>query len=139
MTERTLVIIKPDAVERHLTGAILGMIQESGLTIKALKMVRITREQAGGFYAVHRERPFFAALTSYVSSGPVVVAVLEGENAIAVYRDLMGNTDPAKAGEGTIRSLYGLDVEKNSCHGSDARETAEKEIAFFFNGLEIAG
>lgn len=139
MTERTLAIIKPDAVERHLTGAILGMIQERGLTIKALKMIRITREQAEGFYAVHREKPFFADLTSYISSGPVVAAVLEGENALAVYRDLMGDTNPAKAGEGTIRRLYGLDVEKNSCHGSDARETAEKELAFFFNDLEIAG
>ena len=139
MTERTLAIIKPDAVERHLTGAILGMIQERGLTIKALKMIRITREQAEGFYAVHREKPFFADLTSYISSGPVVAAVLEGENALAVYRDLMGDTNPAKAGEGTIRRLYGLDVEKNSCHGSDARETAENELAFFFNDLEIAG
>lgn len=138
MTERTLAIIKPDAVKRGLVGTILKMIEESGLTVRGMKMIHMTRAQAEGFYAVHKERPFFAGLTEFMSSGPAVVAVLEGENAIAVYRELMGNTAPAKAAPDTIRKLYGLDVEKNSCHGSDAPLTAATEIAYFFNNLEIS-
>ena len=113
------------------------MVQESGLVVRSIKMVHITKNQAEGFYAVHRGKHFFADLVNYMSSGPIVVAVLEGENAIASYRELMGNTDPAKAAGGTIRRLYGLDVEKNSCHGSDAPETAASEVAFFFNSLEV--
>ena len=137
MIERTLTIIKPDAIERNLTGAILGMIEESGLAIKAMKMLHMSRVQAEGFYAVHIEKPFFTALTEYMSSGPVIVFVLEGENAIAAYRQLMGATDPEDAVEGTIRKLYGLDVQRNSCHGSDSAETAATEIAYFFSNLEI--
>jgi nucleoside-diphosphate kinase len=139
MAERTLSIIKPNAVTRNLSGAILKMIQESGLEIKAMKMLQLTREQAEAFYAVHKARPFFDSLTRFMISGPVVVSVLEGENAIARYRDLMGATDPAKAGENTIRKHYGEDVERNSVHGSDAPETAAQEIAFFFNQLEMVG
>lgn len=139
MAERTLSIIKPNAVTRNLSGAILKMIQEAGLEIKAMKMLQLTREQAEAFYAVHRARPFFDSLTEFMVSGPVVVSVLEGENAIARYRDLMGATDPAKAGENTIRKHYGEDVERNSVHGSDAPETAAQEIAFFFNQLEMVG
>lgn len=137
MTKRTLLIIKPAAVERSLTGVILKMVEEIGLTIKAMKMVHMTKAQAEVFYAVHRGKPFFAGLTEFMSSGPAVVAVLEGENAIAAYRKLMGATDPAKAAEGTIRKLYALDVEKNACHGSDSPETAAVEIPFFFNNLEM--
>lgn len=139
MRERTLAIIKPDGLERNLTGTILAMIERGGFTIKAVKMVRMTRREAEGFYAVHRGKAFFAGLTEYMSSGPVVVAVLEGENAVAAYRDLMGATDPREAAGGTIRRLYGLDVEKNTCHGSDSRETAASETAYFFNSLEIVG
>lgn len=139
MAERTLSIIKPNAVTRNLSGAILKMIQEAGLEVKAMKMLRLSREQAEAFYAVHRARPFFDSLTRFMASGPVVVSVLEGENAIARYRDLMGATDPAKAGEKTIRKHHGEDVERNSVHGSDAPETAAQEIAFFFNQLEMVG
>jgi nucleoside-diphosphate kinase len=137
--QRTLSIVKPDAVERNLQGAILKMIQESGLKVVAMKMVRLTRNAAEGFYAVHRERPFFAGLCEYMSSGPVLVSVLEGENAIAGYRELMGATNPANAADGTIRKTFALDVEKNSVHGSDAPETAAHEIAYFFSNLEIVG
>ena len=139
MAEQTFSIIKPDAVERELTGAILAMIQKAGLKIAALKMIRLTKEQAQCFYAVHRERPFFDSLTEFMSSGPVVVSVLEGENAVARYRELMGATNPAQAAEGTIRKLFALDVEKNSVHGSDGQDTAAVEIAFFFNALELVG
>lgn len=131
------MIVKPDAVERSLTGVILKMVEEIGLTIKAMKMVHMTKAQAERFYAVHRGKPFFAGLTEFMSSGPAVIAVLEGENVIAAYRKLMGATDPAKAAEGTIRKLYALDVEKNACHGSDSPETAAVEIPFFFNNLEM--
>jgi nucleoside-diphosphate kinase len=137
--QRTLSIVKPDAVERNLQGAVLKMIQEAGLKIVATKMIHLTRDAAEAFYAVHRERPFFASLCEYMSSGPVLVSVLEGENAIAVYRELMGATNPANAAEGTIRKAFALDVEKNSVHGSDAPETAVQEIAFFFSRLEIVG
>jgi nucleoside-diphosphate kinase len=137
--QRTLSIIKPDAVERNLQGAILTMIQEAGLRVVAMRMVRMTRSTAEGFYAVHRERPFFASLCEYMSSGPVLVSVLEGPNAIARYRELMGATNPANAAEGTIRKAFALDVEKNAVHGSDSPESAAQEIAYFFSQMEIVG
>ena len=139
MVERTLSIIKPDAVQRNLQGAILKMIQEAGLKIIAMKMIRLTKENAQAFYAEHKEKPFFDSMTTNMSSGPVVVSVLEGENAISRYRQLMGATNPANAEEGTIRKKYALDIERNSVHGSDTPETAAREIAFFFNQLEIVG
>jgi nucleoside-diphosphate kinase len=137
MAEKTLSIIKPDAVERNLIGEILAQIEAGGLRIKALKMVHLSKSQAEGFYAVHKERPFFASLTEYMSSGPVVVAVLEGENAIARYREIMGATNPSEAAEGTIRNRLGRDIEKNSVHGSDGPDTAAQEISYFFNQLEV--
>ncbi|WP_457570991.1 nucleoside-diphosphate kinase [Desulfovulcanus sp.] len=139
MVERTLSIIKPDAVQRNLQGAILKMIQEAGLKIVAMKMIRLSKKEAEGFYAVHKDKPFFDSLTEYMSSGPVVVSVLEGEDAINKYRQLMGATNPANAEEGTIRKKFALDIEQNSVHGSDAPETAATEIAYFFNQLEIVG
>jgi nucleoside-diphosphate kinase len=139
MVERTLSIIKPDAVQRNLQGAILKMIQEAGLKIIAMKMIRLSKKEAEGFYAVHKDKPFFDSLTEYMSSGPVVVSVLEGEDAINKYRQLMGATNPANAEEGTIRKKFALDIEQNSVHGSDAPETAATEIAYFFNQLEIVG
>jgi nucleoside-diphosphate kinase len=139
MIERTFSIVKPDAVKRNLQGAILKMIQDAGLKIVAMKMIHMTREQAEGFYAVHKERPFFDSLVDYMCSGPCVVSVLEGENAIAKYREVMGATNPAEAAEGTIRKTFALDIEKNSCHGSDAPETAAQEIPYFFSQLEIVG
>ena len=137
--ERTFSIIKPDATARNLTGAINAIIERAGLRIVAQKRVRITREQAATFYAVHRARPFFDELVDFVVSGPVVVQVLEGENAIAKYRDIMGATDPAKAAPGTIRKVYARSIGENSVHGSDAAETAATEIAQFFSGNEIVG
>lgn len=137
--ERTFSIIKPDATERNLTGSINAMIEKAGLRIVAQKRVRMSRDQAETFYAVHRERPFFRELVDTMTSGPVVVQVLEGENAIAGYRDLMGATDPAKAAAGTIRKLVARSIGENSVHGSDAPATAEKEIAQFFSGNEIVG
>lgn len=137
--ERTLSIIKPDAVSRNLAGAILNMIQDSGLTVAAMKMIHMSKAQAEGFYHVHKARPFFADLTAFMCSGPVVVSILEGDNAIARYRTLMGATNPANAEEGTIRKRYALDIEKNSVHGSDAPETAAFETAYFFSNLEIVG
>jgi len=137
--EHTFSIIKPDATERNLTGAVNAMIEQAGLRIVAQKRARITREQAETFYAVHRNRPFFQELVDFMISGPVVVQVLEGENAIARYRDVMGATDPAKAAPGTIRKLYARSIGENSVHGSDAPETAVKEIAQFFAGNEIVG
>ena len=137
--EHTFSIIKPDATERNLTGAVNAMIEHAGLRIVAQKRARITREQAETFYAVHRNRPFFRELVDFMISGPVVVQVLEGENAIARYRDVMGATDPAKAAPGTIRKLYARSIGENSVHGSDAPETAVKEIAQFFAGNEIVG
>jgi nucleoside-diphosphate kinase len=138
-TERTFSIIKPDATARNLTGAINAMIEQAGLRIIAQKRVRISREEAETFYAVHRERPFFRELVEFMISGPVVVQVLEGESAIAKYRDLMGATDPAKAAAGTIRKLHARSIGENSVHGSDAPETALKEIEQFFSGNEIVG
>jgi nucleoside-diphosphate kinase len=137
--ERTFSIIKPDATERNLTGAINAMIEKAGLRIVAQKRVRITREQAETFYGVHRERPFFGELVAFMTSGPVVVQVLEGEGAIAKYRDVMGATDPGKAAEGTIRKVHARSIGENSVHGSDAPETATKEITQFFAGNEIVG
>lgn len=139
MSQRTFSIIKPDAVERNLTGAVLKMIQDEGLKVVAMKMIHMTKEQAQGFYAVHRERPFFDSLTDFMCSGPVVVSVLEGDDAIARYRKLMGATNPDNADEGTIRKLFALDVEKNTVHGSDGPETAAVEISYFFNRLEMVG
>ena len=139
MIERTFSIIKPDAVARNLSGEILAMIQQSGLRIKAMKMIQLTRAQAEGFYAVHKERPFFTSLVEYMCSGPVVCSILEGEDAIRRYRDLMGATNPANAAEGTIRKKYAESIEANSVHGSDAPETAAFEMAYFFNALEIVG
>jgi nucleoside-diphosphate kinase len=137
--ERTFSILKPDATERNLTGAINALIEKAGLRIVAQKRIRMTREQAGTFYAVHKERPFFGELVDFMTSGPVVVQVLEGENAIAVYRDLMGATDPAKAAAGTIRKVHAQSIGENSVHGSDAADTAVKEIAQFFGGNDIVG
>ena len=137
--ERTFSIIKPDATARNLTGAVNAVIEKAGLRIVAQKRLRMTREQAETFYAVHRERPFFRELVEFMISAPVVVQVLEGENAIAKYRDIMGATNPANAADGTIRKLYAKSVGENSVHGSDAPDTAEKEIAQFFSGNEIVG
>ena len=137
--ERTFSILKPDATERNLTGAINAMIEKAGLRIVAQKRVRISREQAERFYAVHKERPFFRELVDFMISGPVVVQVLEGDNAIAKYRDVMGATDPAKAAVGTIRKSHAKSIGENSVHGSDAPETAVKEIAQFFSENEIVG
>ena len=135
--ERTLSIIKPDAVEGRKIGAILAMIEASGLTLRAVRMMHLTRPVAEGFYAVHRERKFFGELVEFMTRGPVVVSVLEGENAIARYRELMGATDPAKAVDGTIRKAHGKDVGENAVHGSDAPETAQQEIRYFFPGYEV--
>jgi nucleoside-diphosphate kinase len=137
--ERTFSILKPDATARNLTGAINAMIEKAGLRIVAQKRIRMSRQEAETFYAVHRERPFFGELVEFMTSGPVVVQVLEGENAIAKYREIMGATDPAKAAEGTIRKVHAKSVGENSVHGSDAADTAAKEIAQFFSGNEIVG
>jgi nucleoside-diphosphate kinase len=137
--ERTFSIIKPDATARNLTGAINAIIEQAGLRIIAQKRVRITREQAETFYAVHRERPFFRDLVDFMTSGPVVVQVLEGDKAIGKYRDIMGATDPSKAAPGTIRKVHAKSIGENSVHGSDAVDTAAKEIAQFFSGNEIVG
>ena len=137
--ERTFSILKPDATERNLTGAINAIIEKASLRIVAQKRVRISREQAERFYAVHKDRPFFRELVDFMISGPVVVQVLEGDNAIAKYRDGMGATDPAKAAVGTIRKSHAKSIGENSVHGSDAPETAVKEIAQFFSENEIVG
>jgi nucleoside-diphosphate kinase len=137
--ERTFSIIKPDATERNLTGAVNAIIELAGLRIVAQRRVRITRGEAETFYAVHKARPFFGELVDFMISGPVVVQVLEGENAIAKYRDIMGATDPAKAAAGTIRKLHAKSIGENSVHGSDAPDTAAKEIAQFFAGNDIVG
>jgi nucleoside-diphosphate kinase len=134
--ERTLSIIKPDAVERGLIGAIIGRFEQGGLKPVAIRLERLSEAVAGGFYAVHRERPFYRDLVAYMTSGPVVVMVLEGESAIARNREIMGATDPAKAAAGTIRKLYAESIERNSVHGSDAPETARTEIAYFFRATE---
>src|SRR6201995_620889 len=138
-TERTFSIIKPDATARNLTGAVNAVIEKAGLRIVAQKRIRMTRDQAETFYAVHRERPFFGELVEFMISGPVVVQVLQGENAIAKYREVMGATDPAKAAAGTIRKTHAKSIGENSVHGSDAPETAAIEIAQFFAGNDIVG
>ena len=135
--ERTFCIIKPDAVARNLQGEILAMIQGAGLRVVAMKQIRMTRQQAEGFYAVHRERPFFADLVKFMTSGPVMIQVLEGENAIAKNRELMGATDPKKANPGTIRADFASSIDANAVHGSDAPATAAVEIAYFFPTLSI--
>ncbi len=137
--ERTFSIIKPDATARNLTGAINAMIEAAGLRIIAQKRLRISLPQARQFYAVHKERPFFGELVDFMVSGPVVVQVLQGDNAIVKYRELMGATDPAKAAPGTIRKVHAQSIEKNSVHGSDAPDTAAREIAQFFSENEIIG
>ncbi|MGK2870698.1 MAG: nucleoside-diphosphate kinase [Alphaproteobacteria bacterium] len=137
--ERTFSIIKPDATARNLTGKIVAMLEAAGLRVVAQKRLHMTRAQAEGFYAVHKERPFFGELCTYMTSGPVVVQVLQGDNAIARNREIMGATDPAKAADGTIRKTYGEGIERNCVHGSDAPETAAEEIAYFFAQTEIVG
>jgi nucleoside-diphosphate kinase len=137
--ERTFSIIKPDATRRNLTGAVNALIEKAGLRIVAQKRVQMTRAQAETFYAVHKARPFFGELVETMTAGPVVVQVLEGENAIKSYRDVLGATDPAKAGPGTIRKEYALSVGENSGHGSDSAETAAAEIGQWFSGNEIVG
>lgn len=136
---RTLAIIKPDAVERRLIGQILERIEEAGFQIRAMRMVRMTKREAEGFYAVHRERPFFQSLTTFMSSGPSVVLALEAIDAIRKWRELMGATDPAQAAEGTIRRTFATSIERNATHGSDAPETAAFELGYFFRGLELTG
>jgi nucleoside-diphosphate kinase len=135
--ERTLSILKPDTVEKNNIGNVIALIEKAGLKVVAAKMTHLTRRQAEGFYAVHRERPFFGELCEFMTRGPVVVMVLEGDNAIATYRNVMGATNPANADEGTIRKLYAKDVGENAVHGSDAADTAKQEVAYFFPGYEI--
>ncbi len=133
MTQRTFAIIKPDAVAENNAGNIISMIEASGLNIIAIKKLKLTAEQAGDFYGVHKEKPFFAELVDYMTSGPIYVLALEGENAIKRWRDLMGATNPQQAAEGTIRKLYGKSISYNATHGSDAPETAAVEVKFFFD------
>jgi nucleoside-diphosphate kinase len=137
--ERTLSIVKPDATRRNLTGEVIARFEKAGLRVVAQKRMRLSRAQAEAFYAVHRERPFFAGLVEFMTSGPVVVQVLQGEDAIAKNREVMGATDPKKAAAGTIRKDFAENIEANSVHGSDAPETAANEIHFFFSDLEIVG
>jgi nucleoside-diphosphate kinase len=138
-SERTLSIIKPDATRRNLTGRINAKFEEAGLRIVAQKRLQLTQAQAGAFYAVHKERPFYKDLVAFMTSGPVVAQVLEGENAVAKNREVMGATNPANAAEGTIRKEFAESIEANSVHGSDSPENAAAEIAFFFAGIEITG
>jgi nucleoside-diphosphate kinase len=137
MLERTLALIKPDAVQRRLAGRIIQRIEDGGFQIRAMRRVHLTRPQAEGFYAVHRERPFFASLTGFMSSGPAIALVLEAQDAIKKWRTLMGATDPAKADAGTLRKEFAESIERNTTHGSDAPETAAYEIGFFFAGVEL--
>ncbi|MCI0466176.1 MAG: nucleoside-diphosphate kinase [Beijerinckiaceae bacterium] len=137
--EHTFSILKPDATRRGLTGAINALIEKSGLRIVAQKRIKMTREQAEAFYAVHKDRPFFAGLVAAMTAGPVVVQVIEGENAIKRYREMLGATDPAKAAPGTIRKEFAVSLRENSAHGSDGPETAKAEIAQWFSGSEITG
>lgn len=134
--ERTFAIIKPDAVERRLVGKILARIEEKGFTIRAMRMQHLTKKEAEGFYAVHKERPFFGGLTDFMSSGPCVLLALEAPDAIKAWRTLMGATDPAKADAGTMRKDFGQSIDKNATHGSDAPDTAAFELGYFFRGLE---
>ena len=137
MSQRTLAIIKPDAVERKLAGRIIQRIEDEGFTIRAMRRIHLTDQQAGGFYAVHRERPFFASLTSFMGSGPAIVLVLEAEDAIKKWRTLMGATNPANADAGTLRKEFAESIERNATHGSDAPETAAFEIGYFFAGIDL--
>ena len=136
--ERTFSIVKPDAVTANKIGEVVALLEAGGLTVVAQKMVRLSQAQAEAFYAVHRERPFFKDLVKFMTEGPVVVQVLEGENAIAKNREIMGATDSRKAAPGTIRQKLGTDIERNAVHGSDAPETAKQEISFFFSGADLA-
>ena len=138
-TERTFSIIKPDATRRNLTGAVTKMLEDAGLRVVASKRIRMSRDQAEGFYAIHRERPFFNDLCAFMTSGPVVVQVLEGENAVQRNRDVMGATNPEQAAEGTIRKAYAESIEANSVHGSDSDDNARIEIDYFFKAEEIVG
>lgn len=135
--ERTLSIVKPDGVRKNLIGEVIGRFEKAGLRVAALKMASLTKEQAEGFYAVHKERPFFQSLTDFMSSGPVVLVIVEGEDAIGKVRELMGATNPADADEGTIRKDFADSIESNIVHGSDGPDTAAFETAYFFNALEI--
>jgi nucleoside-diphosphate kinase len=137
MTERTLAIIKPDAVERRVAGKIIQRIEDEGFQIRAMKRVRLSKAEAEGFYAVHRERPFFGSLTAFMASGPAILLVLEAPEAIKKWRSLMGATDPAKADSGTLRKEFAQSIERNATHGSDAAETAAYEIGYFFSGIEL--
>ena len=137
--ERTLSIVKPDGVKKNVIGEIVGRYEKAGLTIAALKMVHLTKREVEGFYAVHRERPFFNDLTDFISSGPVVVMVVEGDGAIAKVREIMGATNPADAAPGTIRGDFSASIDENTVHGSDAPETAEFEIGYLFSALEVVG
>ena len=137
MTERTLAIIKPDAVQRHLAGRIIQRIEDAGFQIRAMRRLHLSKPQAEGFYAVHRERPFFGSLTNFMSSGSVIVMVLEVPDAIKKWRTLMGTTDPAKADAGTLRKEFGQSIEQNATHGSDASETAAYEVGYFFAGIDL--
>lgn len=139
MSERTLSIIKPDAVRNGYIGKILSQIQAAELKIVGMRMLHLSRKEAEGFYAVHKERPFFNDLVEFMTSGPVVVSCLEGENAIERYRKLMGATDPAKADEGTLRKQFAESLQNNAVHGSDAPETAQVEVAYFFSSVELVG
>ncbi len=136
--ERTLCIVKPDAVERRTCGVILQRVEEGGFKIRALKMIRLGRSEAEGFYDVHRHRPFFGELVQFMTRSPVVVAVLERDSAVSVWRELMGATDPAKAAPGTIRKEFGSNVGENATHGSDSLDNARREIAYFFPGVEVS-
>ena len=138
MTERTLSIVKPDAVQKNVIGEILRRFEAASLKIVATKMVSLSKAEAEGFYAVHKERPFFGSLTDFMSSGPILVSVLEGEGAIQAHRKIMGATNPAEADEGTIRKDFATNIEQNAVHGSDAPETAQWEIGYFFSGVELA-
>lgn len=138
MPERTLAIIKPDAVERRLAGRVIQRIEDGGFRIRAMRRIHLTQAEAEGFYAVHRERPFFGSLTSFMASGPAIVLVLEADDAIKRWRTLMGATDPAKADAGTLRREFAESIERNATHGSDAPETAAYEIGYFFAGVELA-
>lgn len=137
--ERTLSIVKPDGVRKNLVGEVIGRFEKKGLKVVALKMISLSRKEAEGFYAVHRERPFFSSLTEFMTSGPVAVMVLEGEGAIKTVRDTMGATNPENAEPGTIRKDFADSIESNIVHGSDAPETAAFEIGYFFNALEVVG
>ena len=139
MAERTFAIIKPDAVKARHAGQILARIEAAGFTIRAMRLVRLTKAEAEGFYAVHRERPFFPSLTTFMSSGPCIIMALEAPDAIRKWRSLMGATDPAKADAGTLRKEFGQSIETNATHGSDAPETAAFELGYFFPGIEFAG